>query len=228
MLKGAIFDLDGTLLDSMAVWDNIGEAYLRSLGKEPNEDLKKTFETFTLKQAAEYLINNYDIRLSVSEIIDGVNKTVEEYYRTQVVLKKGVAEFLSALNKNGIKMCIATVTDRYLADETLERLGVRGYFSEIFTCAEVGCGKDHPDIYRTALLCLGIAKSEAAVFEDAYYAAKTAKTDGFKVVAVYDEHEAKQEELKALADVYVKVLDKEIINVLGGHNYESSIIHSRQ
>ena len=203
MIKGAIFDLDGTLLDSMFIWDTIGEEYLRSLGKEPHEDLKETFMTLTLEEAAVYYREHYGVTLSVKEIVDGVNAMVEQTYRTKVTLKPGIAEYLAWLKENGVRMCVATVTDRYLVEETLERLGVRHYFSEIFTCAEVGFGKDKPIIYQKALEHLGTEKRDTYVFEDMLFALNTAKTDGFPTVGIYDRHETHQDELKELSDYYV-------------------------
>ena len=203
MLKGAIFDFDGTLVDSMFIWDTIGEYYLRTLGKEPHEDLKETFMTLTLEEAAEYYRTHYGVTLSVKEIVDGVNTMVEGIYRTRVALKQGVADFLAQLKENGTRMCIATVTDRYLVEETLDRLGILQYFSEIFTCAEVGYGKDKPIIYRKALEHLDTAKNETYVFEDSLFALKTAKADGFTTVGVYDRHENRQDNLKNLADYYI-------------------------
>ena len=203
MIKGAIFDLDGTLLDSMFIWDTIGEEYLRSLGKEPHEDIKETFMTLTLEEAAVYYREHYGVTLSVKEIVDGVNAMVEQTYRTKVTLKPGIAEYLAWLKENGVRMCVATVTDRYLVEETLERLGVRHYFSEIFTCAEVGFGKDKPIIYQKALEHLETEKRDTYVFEDMLFALNTAKTDGFPTVGIYDRHEAHQDELKELSDYYV-------------------------
>ena len=203
MLKGAIFDFDGTLVDSMFIWDTIGEDYLRSLDKEPHEDLKETFMTLTLEEAAEYYRTHYGITLSVKEIVDGVNTMVEGIYRTRVTLKHGVADYLRLLKGNGARMCIATVTDRYLVEETLDRLGILQYFSEIFTCAEVGYGKDKPIIYRKALEHLGTTKNETYVFEDSLFALKTAKADGFTTVGVYDRHENRQDNLKNLANYYI-------------------------
>ena len=203
MLKGAIFDFDGTLVDSMFIWDTIGEDYLRTLGKEPHEDLKETFMTLSLEEAAEYYRTHYGVTLSVKEIVDGVNTMVEGIYRTRVALKQGVADFLAQLKENGTRMCIATVTDRYLVEETLDRLGILQYFSEIFTCAEVGYGKDKPIIYRKALEHLDTAKNETYVFEDSLFALKTAKADGFTTVGVYDRHENRQDNLKNLADYYI-------------------------
>ena len=204
MIKGAIFDLDGTILDSMFIWDTIGEDYLRSLSKEPKENLKETFKTFTLEQAAEYYRENYGVKLSVNEIVDGVNKMVEQYYAETVKLKPDIEVFLEKLKAKGVKMCIATVTDKPLVETGLVRLGVRDYFSEIFACSEVGHNKEEPHIYREAQKHLGTDKDNTVVFEDVLHALKTAKADGFVTVGVFDVHEENQEELKRVADCYIE------------------------
>ncbi len=203
MIKGAIFDLDGTLLDSMSIWDTIGRDYLRSLGIEPKENLAETFKTFTLEQSAEYYRTHYGVTLSVDEIICGVNVMIGDFYRDTVPLKKGVAKFLESLFRSSVKMCITTVTDKHLAEAALTRLNVRNYFTEIFTTAEIGCGKDSPQIYRVALAHLETEKGETLVFEDAYHAMMTAKNDGFPVAAVYDGHESRQAEMRANGDYYI-------------------------
>lgn len=203
MIKGAIFDLDGTLLDSMFIWDTIGEDYLQTLGKEPRENLKETFMTLTLEEAAEYYREHYAVALSVREIVDGVNAMVEKIYRTKVTPKPGVMDYLRLLKEKGVKMCVATATDRYLVEETLQRLGMLHCFSEIFTCAEIGYGKDKPIIYRKALEHLGTVKEETYVFEDALFALKTARADGFPTVGVYDRQEIRQDELKSFANYYI-------------------------
>ena len=203
MLKGAIFDFDGTLVDSMFIWETFGEDYLRSLGKVPKENLNETFATFTLEQAAEYYQKHYDITLSVEEIVNDINSMVAEIYREKVALKSGVAEFLQKLHSKGVKMCIATLTDKDLVDEVLGRLGVRKYFFEIFTTAEVGHSKKEPHIYRKALELLGTDREDTIVFEDAFYALMTAKNDGFKVAGVFDKHEEYQVMMKANADYYI-------------------------
>ena len=204
MIKGAIFDLDGTILDSMFIWDTIGEDYLRSLGKEPKENLRETFKTFTLEQAAKYYRENYGVTLSVNEIVDGVNEIVEQYYAETVKLKPHIEEFLEKLKAKGVKMCIATVTDKPLVEIALNRLGVRNYFSEVFTCASVGHNKEEPHIYREAQKHLSTEKSETVVFEDVLHALKTAKTDGFVTVGIFDVHEENQEDLKRIADCYIE------------------------
>ena len=204
MIKGAIFDFDGTLVDSMFIWDTFGEDYLRTLGKEPKENLTETFKTFTLEQAAEYYREHYGVTLSVEEIVDGVNEMVAEIYRTKVTLKDGVREFLEELRVQGAKMCVATITDRPIVEDVLCNLGIRDFFTEIFTCAELGYNKETPHIYRAALEVLGTSREETVVFEDALHALMTAKNDGFPVAAVYDKHEEKQEKLKEIADIYME------------------------
>ena len=200
MIRGAVFDADGTLLDSMWIWDSIAEDYLRSLNIEPKENLTELFQSFSLKQAAEYYQTHCGVRLSTEEIIRGVDALMERYYREQVALKPGAAGFLMKLREQGVKMCIATTTDSHLIKAALERCGVRNFFEEILTCAGVGHGKEEPVIYREAVKRLGVKKEETLVFEDALHAVQTAKRDGFCTVAVYDRHEKNQEEVKALAD----------------------------
>ena len=203
MIKGAIFDLDGTLIDSMFIWDTLGEDYLKSMGIVPKENLAEIFKTFTLEQAAEYYRNHYGIRLSIQEIVAGINNMVAERYRTKVVLKTGIRDFLKRLQSAGVKMCVATITERPIVEDVLKNLSVREYFSEIFICPEVGCSKETPEIYRQALKHLGTKKAETVVFEDVLHALKTAKDDGFKVAAVYDEHEPMQGEVKEISDYYI-------------------------
>ncbi len=135
---GAIFDVDGTLLDSMFIWDIIGENYLRSIGYEPRENLKEVFKNMSLRQAACYYRKEYGVTLGEDEIMEGVNALLERYYRCEFPLKPEMAEFLMRLHKAGVKLCIATATGRYLVEADLSRLGVMSYFSGMFTCYEVG------------------------------------------------------------------------------------------
>ena len=205
-IRGAIFDVDGTLLDSMFIWDTIGETYLRSIGYQPKENLNETFKNMSLRQAARYYQTEYGVTLSIDQIMDGVNAMLERYYRFEVPLKPGAAELLERLRQNGVKLCIATATDRHLVEAALDRCGVLSCFGEIFTCNEVGHGKDEPDIFEEALRFLGTEKAETVVFDDALYAVRTAKEAGFPVAAVYDSHERSQAEVRARSDLYLEDL----------------------
>lgn len=196
-------DFDGTLVDSMFIWKTAGDRYLRSLGKEPEKDLQKTLKTMSLRQSAAYMQRAYGLSASVEEIMEGVNRTVEDFYFNTVQPKADVIPFLERMKEQGIKMCIATATDRYQVEAALRRCGMDPFFSDIFTCSDVGHGKDEPLIFRRALEHLQTTRADTAVFEDAFHALETAKNDGFITVAVYDSHEERQKELRQLADLFL-------------------------
>ncbi len=207
-ISGAIFDVDGTLLDSMPVWDCVGENYLRSIGYEPGEHLNEALQNMSLLQAARYYQREYGVTLGEDDIVKGVNAMLERNYRCEIPLKPGMEALLWRLHRAGVKLCIATATDRYLVEAALSRLGVLSYFSGMFTCSEVGHGKDEPHIFETALAFLGTEKEETVVFDDALYAIRTAKAAGFPVAAVYDSHEAGQAEVRTLTDFYLEDLSQ--------------------
>lgn len=203
-LDGVIFDVDGTLLDSMYVWKNAGPNYLKSKGIDTTGQPNKVFKAMTLLQAAQHYQEEYGIKESTDEIIAGIYKGIEKYYFDDVILKDGVADFLQKLYSDNVKMCIATATDRYLIEAAFKRLGISHYFSQIFTSSEVGIGKSNPKIYFKALEHLQTKKENTLVFEDALYAIKTAKKADFKVVGVYDKFESdSQDIIKEIADFYI-------------------------
>ena len=199
-LKCCIFDFDGTLFDSMFIWDQAGELYLRSLGKAPLPSTAEDLRTMSLRQAAQYFQTTYALPFPVEEIMEGINRTVEAFYFHDALPKPGVTALLEQLRQAGVAMGIATATDRYQIEAALRRCGLEHYFDAIFTCSEVGHGKERPEIYRMALEHLGADRGSCVVFEDALHAVKTAKADGFPVVAVYDASEPRQDQLIALAD----------------------------
>lgn len=204
MIRGAIFDVDGTLLDSMGIWDTIGEDYLRSLGYEPRERLNERFRTMSLQEAAAYYISEYGVSLTVEEICRQVNARIERFYREEAVLKPGVTAFVKKLNDAGVKLAIATATDDFLVEAALGRCGVRKYFSALVTCTHVSHGKDRPDVYRAAMERIGTGREDTAVFEDSLKALRTAREDGFLTVGVHDPYERDQAGLQALASFYLK------------------------
>lgn len=202
-IKCAIFDFDGTLFDSMFLWDSVGEIYLRSLGKEPKPSMREDVRALSLYQSACYFKKEYDLLLSVEDIIAGINKTIEHFYIHEVLPKPGVVDFLKQMKKTEIAMCIATASDRYQIEAALSRCGMEHYFDAIFTCSEVGHGKDEPVIFQKAMEYFGSGRSATVVFEDAIHAVQTAKADGFAVVAVFDNSEKRQSEIRDLADCYI-------------------------
>ena len=186
-IKAAIFDVDGTLLDSMHYWRHMFEYYLDGFGKKPKLDLENKLKTLSMRESAQVFREDYGIEGSTEEIMAGINKVLEDQYFYNIEEKPYVREFVELLARNGVKICAATATDRYLVEAALKRRGLLSYFSRIFTCTEVGAGKEHPDIFLQAMDFLGEAQEDTVVFEDAYYAIKTAKKAGFYVVAMADE-----------------------------------------
>ena len=204
LVEGVIFDLDGTLLDSMSVWNTVGDQYIRSQGIIPHEDLSETFKTMSLQQAAEYYQTVYGLKKSMEEIVAGIDKILEHFYREKVQLKEGMREILEYFANENVKMCIATANDKCLVENALQRLEIREYFTDILTCEEVGVGKESPIIYEKALECMNTKKENTVVFEDAIHAIKTVKENGFTVVGVYEESEPDQETVKRISDYYIK------------------------
>ncbi len=204
MIKGVIFDVDGVLLNSMPIWENLGELYLRSLGVEAEKDLGEILFTMSLEEGADYLISQYGLNKTPEEIVEGLNREVRDFYAERVPLKEGVREFLYELNEKKIPMVIATSGDRKNTEAALRRLKVLNYFQGIFTCSEIGSGKNQPDIYLAAALQLDTEPAETWVFEDAYHAIRTAKSVGFKTAAVYDKANDKDlAQIWNTADIYL-------------------------
>lgn len=205
MIRGAIFDMDGTLLDTMPFWDNAGEIYLKGLNVQAEPSLGKKLFSMTMEQAAEYLKHTYSLSFTTEEIIEGINGTVRGFYQKRAVLKANVPEFLKQLAERNVKLVLATVTERKLAEAALSRCGILNYFDFVITDAEAGAGKDRPDIYLKAAEKIGTVPRETLVFEDALYAVKTAKAAGFCTVGVYDEvSRDDQQKLQSICDYYIR------------------------
>lgn len=207
-ITGAIFDMDGTLLDSMQMWDNVGQNYLRSIGLEPREGFREILRPLSLRQAAEYMIEDYGVDRTPEQIMEEIDHGIERRYFTDLPLKPGVKELLDRFRRRGVRMCVATATDRYLVEAGLRRVGILDYFEFILTCTEVGSGKDQPEIYEAALRRLGTDKDTTYVFEDALYAIETAKRASFPVVGIYDQSAAaSMERIRSLSDIFVWSFD---------------------
>ncbi len=202
-LKCAIFDFDGTLFDSMFIWDMVGEVYLRSIGKEPKPSMREDIRALSLYQSSCYFKEEYNIDLSVEEIMAGINKTVENFYINEVQPKAGVVAFLNQLKQQGIVTCVATASEHYQIEAALQRCHMEHLFDTIFTCTEVGHGKDEPVIFRRAMEYFNADRDNTIIFEDALHAVETAKKDGFKVAVVFDSSEKRQTEIQQLSDCYI-------------------------
>lgn len=198
MIRGVIFDVDGVLLDSMQIWDNLGEEYLKTQGKEGAPGLKEILFPMSLEQAADYLIQEYDLDKTVSQVVDEVNRIIQKFYEESVQLKSGVQTYLDMFQEAEIPMAIASSGGKENIKAALRRLGILEKFYVILTCSEVGSGKDKPEIYLKAAEALGTRPEETLVFEDAYHALMTARQAGFQTIAVYDE--ANRKDLKKIRE----------------------------
>ena len=208
-IKSAIFDMDGTIMDSMWMWMNIEMDYLLSLGLQPRDDFMNIVYASNQAEIARFYQDEYGIRKTFEEIAAGKDRLIEEFYFNRATLKDGAISVLEALKSSGIRMCLATATDRYLVEPALRRCGVYGYFERIFTCGEEETNKSMPDIFLRAAAFLGTEVEETLVVEDALYAIRSAKRAGFPVAAVYDATaDRHQEAIKQLCDFYLPTIDK--------------------
>lgn len=207
MIRGAIFDLDGVLLDSMGIWKDLGARYLRSLHIQPEPGLNEILFAMSMEQGAAYLKEHYPLPQSEAEIGEGIARMLEDYYFYEVPAKPGAAALLNFLAERGIPMAAATSSPRTHVTRALERLGLLPYLQAVFTTGEVGGSKHEPAIYHLAAERLGTAPEETLVFEDSLYALKTARAAEYCTVGVFDAHgEEDQAGLKAAAEVYLTAL----------------------
>ncbi len=202
-ISAAIFDLDGTLIDSMPIWNDLSFNFLTARGVTPKPDLRDNVSTMFLRESSQYVVDEYNLDCTADDVLDFMHGQIDNFYINLVLPKEDVIPFLEGLKKAGIKMCVATATERRLAIPALERNGMLGYFDEVFTCAELGVSKRDPLIFEKALEHLGTEKQETYVFEDSYHAVETAAEAGFPVAAVYDESAAgKKDKIRELSTVF--------------------------
>lgn len=199
-ITGAIFDMDGTIINSMDYWAVAASEYLSSVGIEPPKDTDKNY----LENGMKKWHSDTCPQIPFEKVSDGIYSIMETYYNSYVSLKDGALDMLKKLKQHGVKMCLATATDRFMVEKVLKNLGIFEYFSAIFTTKEVGLGKRYPLIYEKAREFLGTDKETTYVFEDAYYAISTCYQNGIKVVGVYDKNAfVSEEEIASLCDYYL-------------------------
>ena len=201
-IKYAIFDADGTLMDSMHIWDTLDGAFLMMNGIEPRE--YRLFRKHGYVNTINKMIEDYSLDMTFDEVKAQIMKILEHYYENVAKAKDGVIEFLQMLRDNGVHCVVATATDRYLMEPALERNGLLEYFDAVFTTRDIGLSKHQPDVFNMARDFMG-ADENTFIFEDAAYAIDTAKKAGYKVVAVEDySAEEERTQIIEMADYYVK------------------------
>lgn len=203
--KAFLFDLDGTLVDSMWMWGAIDVEYLGKFGLTCPPDLQKAIEGMSFSETAAYFKKRFALEASLEEIkADWISMSIEKY-RSQVPPKPGTEAFLSWAAKQNIKMAVCTSNGREMVDAVLSSLNLARYFDCIITGCEVAAGKPSPDIYLEAARRMKVSPEECAVFEDVPAGILAGKRAGMEVFAVEDEYSLGMEEKKrALSDFYIR------------------------
>lgn len=204
MISGAVFDADGTLLDSMPIWYDVGDRYLRSCGVTPPENLWRRYFTMGIDEAATDMKEHFHLPQSVDEVKQGYMDIVGKFYREECVLKPGAAAFLRELNRRGVPIILATANDASMARTALRHNGVLDLFADTISCEDFGTTKREPFIYEEAARRIGSPVAETAVFEDIYMAVRTAHDAGFYTVAMEDGASAEEKPaIQRTADRYI-------------------------
>lgn len=203
-IKAVLFDLDGTLIDSMSVWKDIDIEFLGDYGLELPDDLQHSIEGMSFTETAHYFKERFQFKESVEEIKDIWNKMAYEHYTTCVQLKDGALDFLNYLRDKKIKTGISTSNSVELVQGVLKAKNIEHLFDVVVTACQVNAGKPSPDIYLETARLLNVESKECLVFEDIPMGIMAGKNANMKVCTVYDDF-SKNQDLKkrSLADYYI-------------------------
>ncbi len=217
----AIFDMDGTLLDSMEMWHTASDKYLVSKGKIPEKNLWDKVKWLNMTETVDYLISKYGLSGNAEEIQKEILRQIQDEYENNLLLKGGAAEILKTLNENKIPCVLATATDRSCVIPCIKRLGIEKYFTAVITCLDLNTSKSKPLIFERAAELGNSTPENSLVFEDALHALRTAHNAGFKTCAVYDKSDEEKTEppetdwqrILKIADIKVKSLKEAAANL---------------
>lgn len=208
MIKGVIFDIDGVVLDSMWIWEDVMKRFLSRYGAEPDSDLMKRIVQMTFAESSVFIKEHYNIPKEPEEILVEIFDVTREFYDNEIELKSGIMTYLDALRDRGLGIAAATASDRSYIEAAFRRLGIESYFDAVFTCRELDTAKTEPLIYLRAAESIGADKDEVIVFEDSLYAIDTLNKSGFKIAAVRDGSSLKDEKaIRELSDIYLENYD---------------------
>lgn len=203
-MKAAIFDLDGTLIDSMWVWEGLASKYLQKIGIEAPEDLRESIKHYSLLEASHYMKDRFNIENSPEEINAHIEEILKGYYENEFQLKDNARELLEELKKRNIKMCVATATEDELAMSAMKRLEIDHYFEFLQTCNATGLQKGEKRFFEIAIERLNEEAKDIWVFEDAFHCIESAKSAKLNVVAIEDESAKEdRDRIKDIAKIYI-------------------------
>lgn len=204
-IKACLFDLDGTLLNSMHIWKDIDIAFLKRFGHELPPNLQKEIEGMAFVETAQYFKQRFQLPISVEEIMNSWNEMAFQKYSEEINFKDGAFAFIKKLKENGMRTAICTSNSRELVNAVGGHLGFLPYFDTIITSCEVGAGKPAPDIYLEAARRVDVKPEHCLVFEDIVVGLTAGKRAGMRLCAVEDEYSIDQREAKkAMSDYYIE------------------------
>ena len=206
-IKAAVFDMDGTLIDSLMLWGvlwaTIGKKYLNDDTFAPSAEDDKKVRTCTLREAMHLIHRNYHLGDSGDELLELASNMLLDFYTNRVQLKPGVREFLEYCSDHHVKMCVASATAPELVRVAMQHCEIEKYFEKVFSCGTLGKGKEHPDIFLLACEGLGEKTEDTWVFEDSLAAIETATKIGMPTVGIFDRFNYGQDRIREIATVYV-------------------------
>ncbi len=215
MIKCAIFDLDGTLVDSMSYWEKAPIEFSLRKNIEPEEKLSDTFLSMSLFSFSKYFKEKYHLEDTIDSIMSEIDSIMEVHYVRDINVKKGMFDLIEMLDKENVKLAIATQTDKYLVEKVLKKTGLDKYFSFILTCGEVGEAKSSPLVYEGCANHFNIPYNKTLVFEDLPYGIESSKKKGFITIGLFDVPSIKhQERIKESADYYFLEMNSDSIKFI--------------
>lgn len=201
-MSGFIFDMDGTLIDSMGVWRDFGHRYAKLRGLPGDEDWQKPLKTMSLELGAQYVKEHFALPEPATEILQQWAVLIAQLYQERAVPKPGAVEFLRA--RRGQPQVVLTANGRPILESVVQGMGFAPWLDATHTAAELGLEKDNPEIYRQTARLIGLQPEECVVFEDTLHAIQAAKQAGCRVVAVADDaYPEDMAAIRAAADYYI-------------------------
>ncbi len=205
---GAIFDCDGTLIDSVGGWRRVEHEFARMCGHTISADEMRLLSTFTLGETGEFYHNNFGLGSSPEQVVEMADEILVDYYRTSVELRSGVGDFLEGLVRVGVPMTMASSSPQRYLQGGIARTGIAEYFSLVLSTDDVGAPKRQPLIYQRAARHMGTDYASTWGFEDSLYAVRTLVQNGFKCAGCYDRDDsATIEQLQREATLLIPSFD---------------------